>query len=68
MYVYMLHDLDKQKLIQVEWADRNKYYAGLGTKNLIDAITTNTIKHPVLTITESNSQFLSVFGARDGFR
>ncbi len=32
--MYMLCDLNEQKLIQMEWVDGNKNSADLGTKNL----------------------------------
>ncbi len=33
----MLYNLNKQKLIQMEWVDSNKNSAGLGSKNLAAA-------------------------------
>ncbi len=53
LWMYMLHDLNKQKLIQVIWVDGNKNPSDLGTKNLDAA----SHKKHIKTLSGNNHKF-----------
>ncbi len=54
MQTYMLHDLNEQKLIQMEWVDRNDNPTNLRTKNLDTKSHIFTQQHFVATMMNSN--------------